>query len=300
VTLDLAQVVSAVAEQTGLPDVSDKLPPQTAQLEIMKSDELAVAQDGLQLLKTLAWFLTALTLLLYALAIFLARERRRETLRAVGIGFIVIGAFVLFARSAAGTAVTDSLASASTAEPAVTEAWEIGTSLLKETGQSIVMYGIVIVLAAWLAGPTRPAIAIREAITPYFRRPEIAYGALAVLLVLLFWWDPVTATHRLIPSLIMIALLALGFEMLRRQVIREFPDAVTGGSAEGLAQRIATRMREGREQRMPAEGTPAAEDRVSQIERLAALRESGVLTEEEFSREKQRLLEDQSQPASGS
>jgi hypothetical protein len=294
VTLDLKQVVAVVAEQTGLPDVSDKLPPDTAELEIMRSDQLGTAQSALQLLKTLAWFLTALTLVLYAAAIYLAKGRRRETLRAVGIAFVLIGAVVLIARNAAGTAVTESLATTSTAEPAVSDAWEIGTSLLKETGQSIIFYGIVIVLAAWLAGPTGVATWIRREITPYFRRPATAYSTLVVLLILLFLWDPVIATHRLVPSLILIGLLALGFEMLRRQVIREFPDRVTTHSPEGIAQRMATRMRGAVPQRAataqpaaPGGVTPAALERLTQ---LGELHERNVLSDEEFEREKAKLL----------
>ena len=55
-------------------------------------------------------------------------------------------------------------------------------SLLLETGQSIIAYGIVIVIAAWLAGPTGWATSIRHAITPHLRQPSYAYGGLAVLL----------------------------------------------------------------------------------------------------------------------
>ena len=154
------------------------------------------------------------------------RDRRRETLRAVGFSFIVIGAVVLFARSAGGDAVVSSLSGAASSDDAVSSAFTIGTSLVRETGQSIVAYGIVIVLAAWLAGPTRWATSSRRTIAPYLREPRFAYGGLALLLVLLFWWDPVIATHRVVPSLLLIALAVLGTELLRRQVIREFPDRV--------------------------------------------------------------------------
>ena len=83
--------------------------------------------------------------------------------------------------------------------------------------------------------------------------------------------------------------------MLRRQVIREFPDRVTTGSAEGIAQRIATRVRESRERRVAQAGSAVAdspqERRVAQLERLAGLRDSGVLSAEEFAEEKRRVLE---------
>jgi hypothetical protein len=295
VTLDLRGVVGEVATQVGLPsDLADKLPEETAQLEVLDSGELDTAQGLVKLLRTLAYVLTALTLLLFGLAIYLARDRRRETLRAVGFAFVIIGALVLFAHAAAGNAVTSALAATPAAEPPVEATWEIGTSLLRETGQGLVIYGIVIVFAAWLAGPTGIATSIRNEIAPYYRRPAVSLGVLAALLLLIFWWNPVVATSRLVPSLILIALLALGIEMLRRQIVAEFPDRVTPRSSEGIAQGLAGRMREARERRVAAATPPVAaspdEQRVSQLERLAKLHESGTLTDEEFAAEKAKLL----------
>jgi len=250
VTLDLRVIVAQIAAQVGLgADVADKLPPQAAELEILRSDQLEGVQEGVSLLRTLAWVLTVLTLALYAVAIYIARGRRRETLRSVGIAFVAVGVLVLFAHSLAGDAVTESLADTDASEPAVRATWDIGTSLLTDTAKGIIAYGIVIVLAAWLAGPTAAATWIRREITPYLRQPQLAYGGLAVLLVLIFWWDPVEATHRLGPSLLLIALLVLGTEVLRRQVIREFPDHVATG---GTVKRAADSVREARERRTPS------------------------------------------------
>lgn len=295
VTLDLKSLLESVTAQLGIgADLVTKLPPEATSIEVMKSSELEAAQKGVNLLQTVGYVLTALALLLYAAAIFLAGDRRRATLRSVGFSFIVVGALVLFARGAAANAVVASLSGAASSDAAVTAVFDIGTSLLLETAQSIVAYGIVIVLAAWLAGPTGWATSIRHALTPHLRQPSHAYGGLAVLLALVFWWDPVIATHRLVPSLLLIAFAVLGTEMLRRQVIREFPDRVTTGSPAGAAQRIAERMREAREGRVATAGGPAAagsgDQRLGEIERLAGLRDSGALTEEEFAAEKARIL----------
>jgi hypothetical protein len=295
VTLDLTSVLASVTAELGLPDVASKLPPEASSIEVMRSDQLGAAQTGLNLLKKVGIALTVLTLLLYAAAIALAGARRRQTLRAVGYSFILVGIVVLFARGAAGSLVVGSLSGAASSDAAVTSVFNIGSSLILETGQSIILYGIVIVLSAWLAGPTRWATSIRHWLTPYLRQPRYAYGGLAVLLLLLFWWDPVVATHRLVPSLILIALAVLGTEMLRRQVIREFPNHVTTGSPAGIAPGIAGRMREGRQGRVATTGAPAAaatggDARVGEIERLASLRNSGALTDEEFAAEKARIL----------
>jgi hypothetical protein len=235
VTLDLTSLVQSVTAELGLPDVAAKLPPEASSIEIMKSSELSAVQKGLNFLKKIGYILTALVLLLYAAAIALAGDRRRQTLRAVGFSFIFVGIVVLFTRGAAGTLVVGSLSEAASSDAAVKSAYDIGSSLILETGQSIVLYGIVIVLAAWLAGPSRWATSARRTLTPYLRQPSYAYGGLAMLLLLLFWLDPVIATHRIVPSLLLILFAALGTEMLRRQVIREFPDLVTTGSPAAAA-----------------------------------------------------------------
>ncbi len=299
VTLDLTLLVSDVASGIGIGgDISSKLPEGAAHIEILKSDELAAAQDGVQLLKTLAWVLTALALLLYAAAIYTARGWRREMLRAVGFSFIAIGAIDLIARNAGGDAVVNSLSESSTADTAVLHAWEIGTSLLKDTAESLIVYGVVMVIAAWLAGPSKVSTSMRYALTPYLRQPKYAYGTLAGILILLFWWNPVIATGRLVPSLILILVLAIGTEALRRQMIRENPDHVSTGTPEGIAQGLADRMRESRERRVagraaPSEAVPGAlsgASRSEELERFAKLHESGVLTSEELAAEKARIL----------
>ena len=121
---------------------------------------------------------------------------------------------------------------------------------------------------------------------------------LAVVLVLLFWWNPVVATDRLVPSILLAVILAVGVEALRRQVVREFPDRVATGTPEGIARALADRMREARERRVGARrpasaASPVAtprSSRIDQLERLARLRESGVITNEELAAEKQRIL----------
>jgi Short C-terminal domain len=295
VTLDLKVILGTVASQVGISQgLVDKLPADAAQLEVLRSDQLEAAQDGVRALRFLAWFLTALALVLYAIAIYINRDRRRETLRNVGVSLVIVGILVLFAHGLAGNAVVGALTETAASEGPVQATWDIGTSLLVETGQAIIAYGIVIVLAAWIAGPSTAATWVRGGVTPYLRQPRFAYGGLVLALALIFWWQPTQATQRLIPSLLLVGLLALGVEVLRRQVIREFPDRVTTWSPEGTAQALAERMRERRERRV-ATGTAVAaspdEQRLAQLERLGRLHESGVLSDEELAAEKKRILE---------
>jgi hypothetical protein len=291
VTLDLRTIVGRVSEQVGIGgNLADKLPPNAAEIEILQSDELAEIHAGVSLLRKLAFWLTAIALILFALAIYLAKGRRRETLRAAGFAFVVVGILVLFAHRIAGGIVVGALTGTAASEGPAQATWDIATSLLVATGQAIAAYGIVIVLAAWLAGPSSAATWVRRGITPYLRQPRFAYVGLAVLLALLFWWDPTEATHRLPTSILLIVLLALGVEVLRRQVIGEFPDHVTTWSPEGTAQAIADRMRERRVATGATVAASADEQRVSQLERLAKLHEDGVLTKRELAAEKRRIL----------
>jgi hypothetical protein len=89
-----------------------------------------------------------------------------------------------------------------------------------------VFIGVVVVLAAMLAGPTRIARSLRHLMAPYMRdRPDVTFGVLGLLLLLLFAWGPIEATKSLTGILIIIVLAVFGTETLRRQTALEFPEA---------------------------------------------------------------------------
>ena len=244
VTLDVGTIVDQLAEQVGITGAAQKLPPEAAEIVILDNDELVAAQDTIDLLETLAWVLATIALLLFALAIYLASGWRREALRSVGFAFIAVGVAVLVVRGVAGNYLTDQLASTASVEPAAENTWEIGTSLLAEGGGAMIFYGIAIVLGAWLASPTGIGRSVRRELTPVLERREIAYAALAGLLLLLLWWAPTPGFERLLPSIVLIVLLVIGLESLRRQAIDDFPDQTweTGterwrGAAQSMLER---------------------------------------------------------------
>ncbi len=146
-----------------------QIPDDAAQITILHADELELAQDAVRLLRALALVLVIMALGLFALAVYVARGWRREALRACGIGFLVAGAAALVARSLAGDAVVDALATTEAIRPAADAAWSISTSLLVEAAAAAIAFGVVIVGAAWLAGPTRWAVAARRGLAPYLR-----------------------------------------------------------------------------------------------------------------------------------
>jgi uncharacterized membrane protein len=278
VTLNLQGILAQNERFAGL---SKKLPPDAAQLEIIHSDQLELAQDLTHFMKALAIVLVALALGLLALAVYLARDWRREALRDAGIGLAAAGALGLIARGLAGNALTDSLAKTDSVKPAIHATWDISTSLFQQAAVATLLYGLVILLAAWLAGPGRAAVSTRTGLAPWLREPRFAYGGLAAIVLLVVAWGPTPATRKFLPVVIMIGLLVWGMEVLRRQTAHEHPDASRHDQMESVRAWFST-VRQGR--------TAREDDRLDQLERLGKLRDTGVIDAAEFDREKTRLL----------
>ena len=108
---------------------------------------------------------------------------------------------------------------------AVSATWAIGTELLRNVGFNVLVYGIGIVLAAWIAGPSRPAVWLRRLSAPTIRdRPYLLYAVVTFVLLIVLVTGPTDAT-RVYPLLALFALAFFGTEVLRRQTLREFPPA---------------------------------------------------------------------------
>lgn len=312
VVLDLRSILVRIGQQIGIPDsVLQKIPASAANIEILRSDELKTAQNTTQLLKTGSYLLSLLTILLLILAVWLARGERRSTMLLAGWGLVVAGVIVLVARGIAGQAVVESLATTASVQPAATAAWDIGTSLLKTLGWQAVIIGIGVVIAAWLAGGSRPATALRRASAPALdQRPDLVGVGVGVAVLVLIAWAPIPALRRPLFVLILIALVIVGVIVLRRQTQREFPDAEgsgfdlswlreRGSAAAGGARRVASSAAArvsgpGTDEQESAPALPAAdpaEARIAQLERLAKLHDAGVLDDDELAAEKERLLQ---------
>lgn len=224
VTLDLSAILTNLTNQLGLPDVASKLPPSVGHLVILKSNELKVVQDGASAVRHLALFLTIIVPLLYALAIFLARGRRRQTLMTVGFAIVLAGVAVLAGRALIENGATDSLVKNQANLPAAKAVLSIATGMLKEIAGAFVFVGIPLILAAWFAGPSRPATAARREIAPFLRdQPGWTYAIVLVIMLAIFVWDPIPATGKPAGIIVFLALALFGTYLLRRQTAEEFP-----------------------------------------------------------------------------
>lgn len=226
VVLNLRPIVEKIAAETGIGGrLQQRLPPDAGQIVIMKGNQLSAARKTVKVVRVLSYFLLFLVLALYAAAVWLARGRRRTMLLGVGISVVVVGLLILVVRRFAGNYLVDTLTSNPTDKGAVTASWAIGTQLLRNVGINVLIYGIVIVFAAWIAGPARPARWSRRTLAPTMRdHPVVIYGAVALILFLVLLAGP-TDAQRIYPLLILFAFAFAGTEVLRRQTLREFPRA---------------------------------------------------------------------------
>jgi hypothetical protein len=222
VKLKLAAVLAEMGAGSGVGEtLVSKLPPEAGEITILKSNELSLAQEVAKILRKLPIVLTLLALLCFALAIYLS-PRRRETLRSVGFAFVIAGILSLGLRSFAGTYVVGGLSATTAVEPAVEAVWSIGTSMLVEIATSTIVFGLLLTLAAVLAGPTRIAIWVRHQLAPFARRsPAGVWGAALLIFLALIAWAPVTAFHKPLGFLIFALLFAAGTELYRRQLLDE-------------------------------------------------------------------------------
>jgi hypothetical protein len=222
VTLDLGELARSLGEELGLSTSTlDRIPPDAGELEVMRSDQLDAAQTGVKAVRVLSVWLLVLVLGMYALAVFLARGARRETLRNVGCALVLVGLAVLVVRRLAGNYAVDALTEP-TSQDSGRRVWLISTSILAQIGWAGVIYGVVAILGTVLAGPTSRAVALRRRIAPVLNeRPAIVWAGAAAVYLLLIVWGPTHALRTWWGIGLLGALVAGGIVALRHQTQRE-------------------------------------------------------------------------------
>jgi len=294
VTLDLEPIALEAADRIGLPaSVQNEIRARVGTIEILRSNELDTAQNAFQLMKTLAWFLPILTLLLFALAVWIARDRRRAV-RKIGITVFLVGVVGLLAVNVVGNYLVNSLVADTDNRTAADNAWSILTQLLRSSFWWMLAIGVLFVIASWLAAPGPRAMAARRYLAPPLRARLWPYVALALIAVFLVLSGPVSDVSRYIVVVVLIVLGAVWIEVMRRQTMQEFPDASGAATLDEIRSRVSGWWESSRRHAArPAHAAPppAADADVSaRLASLAELHASGALTDEEFASAKARVL----------
>jgi putative oligomerization/nucleic acid binding protein len=307
VVLDLKPIVYQLADRLGFKkqvtgaiakgEETGNLKPGFGQLEIADSQQLDTARTVTKILKGLAWIFSIGSLALFALAMWLGKGRDWVIVLGYGLGLIAAGLAAIAVRAAVKGLVVDSLAKTEEARVPAQHAWEIGTSLLHSIASSVIIFGILFVIASYIASPHNGAVSIRQAIAPTLReRMGVAWSVFAgvALLAVIIW--PPSGTRQLILTLLLIGLAAAGLEALRRDTLREFPGAKRGDWVAGMRRR-AKRASSEAGRRIGAAVREITSDekhpddaKLDRLEKLGELKKSGVLTAAEFREEKKKIL----------
>jgi hypothetical protein len=311
VSLNLGSLVTNLADQVGIgADLAEKLPEDAGQITILRSDQLKTAQDIVVAIKGLALILSLLTFLCFGLAIYLSRESRWVTVLSCGIGLVAAGFAVIVFREVAGGIVVGQLVEEDSVKPAAEAAWSIGTSLMTSIATTVIVIGVLFGIAGWLASPTGSARSTRRAMAPVLQGyPAYVYSGLVVLVGIYFLSAPTQNLRSFLTTLVIAGLAAFGIHELRKQTAEEFPDAdygdvfgrtkdkVVGAVKDANLGERASKLRLPEMRKPNGEASAAAaapvdsEDaRLERLERLASLHEKGILSDEEFATEKERVL----------
>jgi hypothetical protein len=230
VVIDLRQLLVELAEQLPIaPGLAQKIPPDKGVIHLFDAQQVDTAQTVTRILRAVADWIWVLALAAWIGAVLIARDRRKE-LRAIAVGFVVVGLLLLVARRVGGGYLVDQLGQAASSEDAVRQSWQILTRLLADAAWATIAVGVIALLGIWVAGASRRGTQVRGWLTPYLERWEIAYGGAALFFLLLLLWGPISYIRKPSTVIVFAVLLALGVEALRRQVARE-TSATTAGTS---------------------------------------------------------------------
>lgn len=237
VILDLRPLAKQIAARVGVdPSVVDRLPSDRGRIVVVQPQKLETLRKAGDALDLLSWLPAIIALALYALAVWLAGSRpdgRRRAVLASGAGLALAALLVLVVRRIAGNQIVEALTGGGPLAPAAHATWQIATTLLAELAAVLIVVGAGAMLGAWVAGDGRRARWLRARFAPGLAaRPDLAYGLVALVYLVLVAWGPLSVLRRPLAIVVFGVLLIAGVAALRAQVQRELAaSGVAGGDA---------------------------------------------------------------------
>ncbi len=221
VVLDLNPIIIQIGDQVAvIGRVAEKLPDSAGKITIIDESQLETAQTITRILRTVANWMWLVALAVAALAIWLARGRRRIELRALAIGVLAVGLLMLVVRRAAGGYLVDKLAKDDSVKPAVQDAWNILTQTLADRAWVWIILGVVTLAGVWFVGDSRRAGQARHAAQPVLQNRAATYAIAAGFVLVLALIAPLFA-RGWATTLAMLAFLIVGIEVIRNIALRE-------------------------------------------------------------------------------
>jgi hypothetical protein len=312
VKLQLGSLVTNLADQVGIgASLAEKLPPDAAEITVLRSDELKTAQNIARAVKGLAIILSLLTFIAFGAAVYLSRDERWVTVLFCGVGLVAAGFAVIVTREVVGGIVVGQLVTEDNIRPAADEVWSISTGIMVSIATTVIVIGVFFGIAGWLASPTGGARSTRRVLAPALREfPAYVYAGLAIVVGIYFLSAPTQNLRSFLTTLAVAGLAAYGIHELRKQTEGEFAgltyDDVFGGTREKFvgavksanlgerASKLGSRLPEVKRPEGSggnAGATDSEDVRLGRLERLASLHEKGVLSDEELAAEKRRIFD---------
>jgi hypothetical protein len=221
VVLDLRPIVIQLGDQVAvIGKVAERLPESAGRIVIIEKSQLETAQTITRILRSVANWMWLVALAVAALAVWLARGRRRIEIRALAIGLVLVGLLLLAVRRFAGDYLVDQLAKDDGVKPAAHDAWSILTQTLADRAWFGITLGIVTLVGVWFVGDTKRAADARRAAAPVLESRAWTYTIAAVALLVLALAAPLFARGWPM-SLVLIGLAVAGIEVVRNIVQRE-------------------------------------------------------------------------------
>ena len=157
VVLDLRPLVIELGDQVAvIGKVAERLPESSGRIAIIEESQLETAQTVTKILRAVADWMWLVALIVAALAIWLARGRRRLELRALAIGVLVVGLLMLAVRRFAGDYLVDELVKDDAVKPAAHDAWSILTQVLADRAWVWIILGVITLVGVWFVGDSAP------------------------------------------------------------------------------------------------------------------------------------------------
>jgi hypothetical protein len=237
VSINLEALVDQLGKRLGVgSEVGAKLPANRRTLVLLRSSQLSLAQNGVKGLRGLSFVLPLLVVLMYLGALALAPGYRRRVLIEIGVGIIAGALVALVLRRWVESYVVSNLVQNEGVRPAMREVLDIATAGWRSRALWLLITGVVVIFAGWLAGPMRWAQKIREWIAePLERHPGWFAAGAAAIVLLIASLGPERTPGQAIPLLIELVLVVVGVFALRRQIAEERGHLVAGEPPGGDA-----------------------------------------------------------------